>query len=106
MRASIALLLWLPLAALADSRPVPVPDQLRSDRFTMTLDGQPAPVAHAATTYHFANFEFRGSTVVSISGPTDGYWSAGVEVQPWRWGIRPVLKGRTITFTLNEPGKF
>jgi PA14 domain len=106
IRASVVLLGWLPLLAFADSRPFPIPDELRSDRFTMTLDGQAAGVAHAATTYHFVNFEFRGPTVVSLSGPSDDYWSAGVEVQPWRWGIRPRIQGRTITFTLNEPGKF
>ncbi len=105
-KASAVFLYWLPFLAWADSRPFPVPDELRSDRFTMTLDGQAAAVAHAATTYHFANFEFHGPTVVSISGPSDDYWSAGVEVQPWRWGIRPSVKGRTITFTLNESGKF
>jgi hypothetical protein len=105
-KASVAFLCWLPFLALADSRPFPVPDELRSDRFTITLDGQAAAVAHAATTYHFANFEFLSRTIISISGPSDDYWSTGVEVQPWRWGIRPTIKGRTITFTLNEPGKF
>src|SRR3954464_8337266 len=99
IRASVVLLGWLPLLAFADSRPFPIPDELRSDRFTMTLDGQAAGVAHAATTYHFVNFEFRGPTVVSLSGPSDDYWAAGVEVQPWRWGIRPRIQGRTITFT-------
>ena len=72
----------------------------------MTLDGRPAMVAHAATSYHFANFELRGPTTVSISGPSEDYWSSGAEIQPWRWGIRPTIKGRTITFVVGEPGKF
>ena len=55
---SAASLCWLPYLTLADSRPFPVPDELRSDRFNMTLDGQAAAVAHAATTYHFANSSF------------------------------------------------
>src|SRR5438105_10901038 len=102
----IFLLSLAPTVALADSRAFPVPDELRSDRFTMTLDGRPAMVAHAATSYHFANFELRGPTTVSISGPSEDYWSSGAEIQPWRWGIRPTIKGRTITFVVGEPGRF
>ncbi len=30
-------------------------------------------------------------------------WRGG---PPWRWGIRHTIRGRTITFTVNEPGKF
>lgn len=106
MRITAVLLLCMPVVIWADSRVFPVPEELRSGRFTMTLDGQPAAVVHAATTYHLANFEFRGPTTVSIAASAYDYWSAGVEVQPWRWGIRPTVNGRTITFTVNQPGKF
>lgn len=72
----------------------------------MTLDDVPAAVAHAASAYYFSGFELRGPTAVTITAVSDDYWSSGVEVQPWRYGIRPVIKGRSITFTVNEPGKF
>lgn len=106
MRIVAALFFLMPVHGWADSRVFPVAEEVRSDRFTMTLDGQPAAVMHAATTYYCANFEFSGATTVSISAPADDYWATGVEVQPWRWGIRPTVKGRTITFTVTEPGKF
>ncbi len=82
-----------------------VPAELRSDRFILRIDNHPAYVAHAATTYYFANFELEGSVEISVTAPSDDYWAKGVEVQPWRWGIRPVLKGRTITFPISQPMK-
>lgn len=104
--AAVTLSLLLPVCAQAEARSFPVPEEMRSQRFTMTLDGNAAPVAHAATTYEFASFEIRGDTTVAVTASTDQYWAAGVEVQPWRWGIRPTIQGRTITFTVREPGKF
>jgi hypothetical protein len=87
----------------------PVPDAIRSDRFTITIDGQPAPLARAAANYYFLNFDLQGkaphSIRIAITAPTDDYWSTGVEVQPWRENIRPQLQGRTITFTLDHPAK-
>lgn len=83
----------------------PVPESIRSDRFSMTVDGQNAAVSHAATTYYFASFELQGSAEISITAPSEDYWAKGVEVEPWRWGIRPAVHGRTITFTISEPLK-
>ncbi|MBB6145547.1 hypothetical protein HNQ77_003508 [Silvibacterium bohemicum] len=83
----------------------PVPEEIRSDRFTITIDGQPAPLAHAAANYYFLNFDLQGKAKISITAPSDDYWAQGVEVQPWRENIRPVLKGRTLTFTLDHPAK-
>ena len=104
---TIALLAFLSLIypLSAASRIFPVPPELRTDRFSMTINGQPAFISHAATTYYFANFELQGSARISITAPSDDYWGRGVEIQPWRWGIRPLRQGRTISFTVSQPMK-
>ena len=82
-----------------------VPAEMQSSRFTMTINGKPAAVAHAAANYSFVNFDLEGAAAISITAPEDGYWARGVEVQPWRWGIRPTVSGRTISFVLDHPAK-
>lgn len=89
----------------AKSIPVPVPVELRTGRFTMTIDGRPADLAHAAENYYFANLELRGKARISISAPSEDYWQSGIEVQPWRENIRPSHHGRTITFTIAHAAK-
>ena len=102
----VLLVCSLATAALAGSVSFPVPDEIRSSRFSATLDGQPAAIGHAAMDYHFLNFEVTGNgSEVSITAASDDYWAHGVEVQPWRWNIRPVVKGRTITFRVPGPVK-
>jgi hypothetical protein len=81
----------------------PVPAIIRSNHFTITIDGQPAAVAHAASRYYFVNFGLNAPSKISITAPSADYWAKGVEVQPWRLGIRPTLNGRTITFTIAKP---
>ena len=82
-----------------------LPQDLRSDHFSVTINGQAAPVAHAASGYYFVNFDLEGTAEVSITAPREDYWAKGVEVEPWRHGIRPVLKGRTISFAISKPIK-
>ena len=71
----------------------------------MKVNGQEIAVAHAAANYYFADFDVCGPVIVTITAPTNDYWSAGVEIKPWRLGIRPKLKGRTISFRLDRPAK-
>jgi len=82
-----------------------VPREIRSDHFLVTVNGIPAPVSHAAANYYYLNFDMTGRAIISITAPTKSYWSKGVEVQPWRLGIRPTRRGRGITFTLTRPEK-
>ena len=93
------------VASLASAKATlfPVPAELRSDRFTATLDGHPAQFAHAAAKYEVLSFGLKGATKVAITAPTDDYWARGVEVQPWRHGIRPEAHGRVITFKIQRP---
>ena len=91
--------------ALAGVTIFPLPPEIRSDHFIVTVNGQPAPVAHAASNYYFVSFELQGVATVSITAPADDYWAKGVEVQPWRHNIRPTRAGRTITFRVSQPIK-
>jgi hypothetical protein len=82
-----------------------LPPEILSHQFSLTVNGAPMPVAHAAAGYSFANFDLAAPAEIAITAPSDDYWARGVEVQPWRHGLRPVRHGRTITFTLEHPAK-
>ncbi len=60
---------------------------------------------HAALNLYFLNFMAHKHTRITVTAPTDDFWAAGVDVQPWRLGIRPRREGRTISFTLDGPEK-
>src|SRR5271168_4251305 len=107
MRKSAFLVCVLFFAAAADAKVslAPVPDAIRSDRFTVTIDGHATYFSHAAANYYFLNFDLKRKAKIAITAPSDDYWSKGVEVQPWSLNIRPALKGRTVTFTLTHLAK-
>ena len=91
-------------SAWARERPLaPVPAEIASNHFVVTVNGQQTPVMHAAVNLYFLNFDAGKHTKISVTAPTDDFWDAGIDVQPWRLGIRPERKGRVITFTVNGP---
>jgi hypothetical protein len=106
-RAALLMLLAFGHAALAASRvePVPVPPELRSTAFTVTVNGKPVDVAHAAASYDFASFDMTGGVEVAITATADGFWDGGVDIQPWRLGLRAQRDGRTIRFKLASAAK-
>lgn len=74
------------------------------------VNGQPVDVAHAAASLEFASFDApaggKTSTVeIAVTALEPGFWDHGVEVEPWRLGIRPVRDGQTIHFKLSAPAK-
>jgi hypothetical protein len=93
--------------AVAASRvqPVPVPEEMRSDAFTVTVNGQNVAVAHAAASYDYVSFDITGPVTVTITATEAGFWDRGVDIEPWRLGIRPVRDGQTIRFKLAAPQK-
>jgi PA14 domain len=103
----LAALFGLSGAAVAAARvqPVPVPEEMRSDAFTVTLNGQNVDVAHAAASYDYVSFDITGPVTVAITATEAGFWDRGVDVEPWRLGIRPVRDGQTIRFKLAGPQK-
>lgn len=86
-------------------QPVPVPEELRSTAFTVKVNGVPVDVAHAADRLEFASFDGAGPMNVEVTAADAKLWEAGVTVEPWRLGIRPVRKGATLRFTLDGPAK-
>lgn len=99
-------LLVPPVAAAARRHSLAlVPPEIASDHFVVTIDGEPTLVMHAAVNLYFLNFDVGKHTHITVTAPTDDYWNAGVDVQPWRLGIRPERHGRTLSFTLDGPVK-
>ena len=68
--------LLLPAAAHAASRvqAAPVPAEMRSTAFTVTVNGQPVDVAHAAASYEFVSFDITGPVDVAITAAEPGFW--------------------------------
>jgi len=83
----------------------PVPAEMRSSAFTITVSGKPVDVAHAAASYEFVSFDITGPVDVAITAAEPGFWDRGVDIQPWRLGLRPSREGQTIRFRLAGPAK-
>lgn len=86
-------------------QPVSVPPELRSTAFTVTVNDQPVDVAHAAASYDFVNFDVTGPVTIAVTATQPGFWDKGVDIEPWRLGIRPVRDGQTIRFKISGPQK-
>jgi hypothetical protein len=106
-RPLLVAILALPAAAHAASRvqAAPVPEELRSTAFTVTVNGQPVDVAHAAASYEFVSFDITGPADIAITAAEPGFWDRGVDIQPWRLGLRPTRQDQTIRFRLSTPAK-
>jgi hypothetical protein len=106
-RALLVAVLALPVAAHAavQVQAAPVPAEMRSAAFTVTVNGQPVDVAHAAATYEFVSFDATGPVDVAITAAELGFREKGVDIQPWRLGLRPARDGQTIRFRLTGPAK-
>jgi hypothetical protein len=106
-RPLLAVLLALPVLTQAAVRvkPVPVPPEMRSSAYTVKVNGKPVDVAHAAASYEFASFDITGRVNVEITAAEAGFWDKGVDIQPWRLGLRPQRQGQTIRFRLAGPAK-
>ncbi len=106
-RTLLVAVLALSAAAHAASRvqAAPVPAEMRSTAFTVTVNGQRVDVAHAAASYEFVSFDCTGPVDVAITAAEPGFWDRGVDIQPWRLGLRPTRRGQTIRFRLASPAK-
>ncbi len=82
-----------------------VPAEMRSTAFTVKVDGRAVEVAHAAASYEFVSFDITGPVTVEITAAEPGFWDRGVDIQPWRLGLRPIRQGPTIRFRLTGPAK-
>jgi PA14 domain/PKD domain len=106
-RVLLHLALLLSFVSFAEARvlPVPVPEEMRSSQFKILVDGKPVDAVHAAASYDYVSIETTSAIKLSITASETGFWDRGVDVQPWRLGIRPERKGDTIQFRLKDPVK-
>jgi hypothetical protein len=106
-RSLLVVVLAFPVAAHAASRvqAAPVPAEMRSSAFTVTVNGQTVDVARAAASYEFVSFDVTGPVEIAITAAEPGFWDRGVDIQPWRLGLRPIRQGQTIRFRLAGPAK-
>jgi len=78
---------------------------MRSGFFAVTVNGRPVDVAWAASNYEFVSFDSNGPVEISITAAEPGFWDRGVDIEPWRLGLRASRSGPTIRFRLSHPGK-
>jgi PA14 domain len=78
---------------------------MRSTAFAVTVNGQPVDVAHAAASYDWVSFDITAPVDIAITAAEPGFWDRGVDIQPWRLGLRPFREGNTIRFQLAAPAK-
>jgi len=83
----------------------PVPAEVSSSRFRVSVDGRSTDMLHAASNYYLLNFDTSGRVMVTVTAEDAHFWDQGVEVQPMRLGIRPVRHGASITCPMEGPGK-
>ncbi|HEX3661089.1 MAG TPA: hypothetical protein VHU89_06635 [Acidobacteriaceae bacterium] len=83
----------------------PIPAEVRSDYFTVTINGHTSPVVDAVSSYYLLNFDLDGAATISIRAADPHFWDRGVEIQPMRYGIRPERHGAVITFRIPGPVK-
>jgi hypothetical protein len=107
LRSLLVVLFALPVAAQGASRvqAAPVPPEMRATDFTVRVNGQTVEVAHAAASYEFVSFDVTGPVEVEITAAAPGFWETGVDIQPWRLGLRPTRQGQSIRFRLAGPAK-
>lgn len=105
-----ALVLLAALSSFACAAPqvrtAAVPEEMRSTAFTLKVNGRAVGVAHAAASYEFASFDLvRWPATVEVTATDASFWAKGVDVEPWRLGLRPERHGATIRFKLAGPAK-
>jgi hypothetical protein len=93
------------LRAASRLQAAPVPDEMRSYFFAITVNGSRVDVAQAAANYEFANFDVIGPAEITITAAERGFWDHGVDIQPWRLGLHATRNGQTIRFRINGPAK-
>jgi len=84
--------------------PAPKGQDLSTD-YSVEVNGKPVPVYPAKTQHHdkkysLAYFDFSGTVTVTIKSnkPLDK-----LEILPYKYGFKPVVKGNQATFTANKP---
>lgn len=110
----------LHVAAQTNATPHPVPWEFASDRYSVRVNGKPAPVFFAAMNLHFVSFDFTGQADLQITINENDYnrhdektyvkaaqfWQDQAIVRPLSRGVKPKTEGRTVTFSITRPGQY
>ncbi len=83
----------------------PVPHEVSSTHFVISINGRRTPVQHAASGYYLLNFDLSGPATIEVKAADQHYWDRGVEIQPMRYGLRPERHGAVIRFKIDSPIK-
>jgi len=83
----------------------PVPPEMRNSFFAVLVNNQRIDVAQAASHLEFISFDTTGPVDLSITAAEPGFWDRGVDIEPWRLGLRAVRTGATIHIRLPHPAK-
>ena len=79
--------------------------QETSEYFSMTVNGAPVVVNQAASSYSFVNIDVSHPVEVVITALKPDFWKKGVEILPLRFGLRPIVEGNSIRFSMNHAEK-
>ncbi len=82
-----------------------LPPQVKSSRYSVTINGKPTDVASATLRCHFVSCDFTDSVEINVTVKDPGYWKNGAEIRPFSKGFYPEVNGNTVTFTIKEPCK-
>src|SRR5579863_1758961 len=96
------------VCAAAQVQAAPVPEEMRDSFFAITVNNQRVDVAHAASNYDFVSFDTTGPADISITAADPHFWDGGVDIEPWRLGLRPTHpegEPQTIRFRIPGPAK-
>lgn len=125
--ANILFLIFLNLSLFGFSQKVivhPVPEEFTSTYYQVSVNGQIVPVFHAGLNVYFASFDFEGKVEVIVtsfhdkngySGETaskdvkvgnNGYWGGKPVVRPLSKNISPILKDKSVSFSISETGQY
>lgn len=83
----------------------PVPQEMRSSFFAVLVNNQRVDVVQAASHLEFINFDTAGPVDISVTAADPGFWDRGVDIEPWRLGLRATRNGPTIHIRLSGPAK-
>ncbi|HEY1803034.1 MAG TPA: PKD domain-containing protein [Terracidiphilus sp.] len=92
----------------AQVQAAPVPEEMRNSFFAVTVNDHRIDVAHAASNYEFLSFDTTGPADISITAADPHFWDGGVDIEPWRLGLRPAHpegEPQTIRFRIPGPVK-
>ncbi|MGH9563110.1 MAG: hypothetical protein ACRD3S_16780, partial [Terracidiphilus sp.] len=99
---------WMAAQSGGAIQAAPVPPEMRSGFFAVTVNNQRIDVAHAASSYEYVSFDTTKPVEMTITAADPHFWDSGVDIEPWRLGLRaehPQGEPQTIRFRLPGPVK-